>query len=99
MWHDRDEFISINRENIDPRMNISFKKTPYEVKWADTQHTPYDFNSVTKFEERVDLGTQSIWAICSTSLDSKRFLVLKIAPKNLLIMVTKTGEEVVRLKR
>ena len=67
VWHDRDEFISINRENIDPRMNISFKKTPYEVEWADTQHTPYDFNSVTKFEERADLGTQTIWAICSTS--------------------------------
>ena len=61
VWHDRDQFISINRKNIDPKKNIAFKIMPYGVEWADTQNTPYDFNSVTKFEERTDLGTQTIW--------------------------------------
>ena len=53
MRHDRDEFISINRDNIDPKMKIYFDKREYGVAGdypaggVDPQDTPYDFNSVT----------------------------------------------------
>ena len=58
MWHDRDEFISIHEENIDPKRKTDFDKRSYGVAGdhpvggVDTHHTPYDFNSAKKWEER-----------------------------------------------
>ena len=57
MRHDRDDFISINWENVDPRRVTDFEKRPYGIAGdhpdggVDTRHTPYDFNSV-KSEKR-----------------------------------------------
>ena len=52
--HDRDEFISINEDNIDPKRKTDFDKRSYGVAGdhpvggVDTHHTPYDFNSAKK---------------------------------------------------
>ena len=54
MRHDRDEFISINEENIDPDRKTEFDKRSYGVAGdhpvggVDTHHTSYDFNSAKK---------------------------------------------------
>ena len=54
MRHDRDEFISINEDNIDPTKRNDFVKRLYGVAGdhpvggVDTHHTPYDFNSAKK---------------------------------------------------
>ena len=52
--HDRDEFISINEDNIDPKRKTDFDKRSFGVAGdhpvggVDTHHTPYDFNSAKK---------------------------------------------------
>ena len=54
MRHDRDEFISINEDNIDPKRKTDFDKRSFGVAGdhpvggVDTHHTPYDFNSAKK---------------------------------------------------
>jgi len=46
--HDRDEFISINMDNIDPNRRTDFDKRSFGVAGdhpvggVDTHHTPYD---------------------------------------------------------
>ena len=68
MRHDRDEFISINEDNIDPTKRNDFVKRLYGVAGdhpvggVDTHHAPYDFDSAKKWKERVNLN--SSWKVC-----------------------------------
>ena len=52
MRHDRDDFIRVIEENIDPKMKNNFVKKPYgdagfhTAGSVDPEHTPYDVFSV-----------------------------------------------------
>ena len=59
MRHDRDNFIQVNEENIDPNLKNNFEKKLYgdagfhTVGSVDPKHTPYDVLSVIVCEKRV----------------------------------------------
>ena len=52
MWPDRDDFITLNEDNIAPDLKRNFEKRPYGDAEFHTsgsvnpQHTPYDVLSV-----------------------------------------------------
>ena len=52
MWHDRDEFIRVNEENIELKLKNNFEKREYgdagfqTAGSVDPKHTPYDVLSV-----------------------------------------------------
>ena len=57
--HDRDNFIRVNEENIDPKLRTNFEKRPYgdagfhTAGSVDPEHTPYDVLSVIVGEKRI----------------------------------------------
>ena len=67
MRHDRDDFIRVIEENIDPKMKNNFVKKPYgdagfhTAGSVDPEHTPYDVFSVIVWEKRMFL--ESIYAL------------------------------------
>ena len=56
--HDRDNFIQVNEENIDPNLKDNFVKRPYgdaafhTAGSVDPKHTPYDVLSAIVWEKR-----------------------------------------------
>ena len=58
MWHDRDKYIQLNEENIDPLIRHDFEKRIYGDPHffakgsVDTAHSPYDVSSAQSFEKR-----------------------------------------------
>ena len=57
VWPDRDDFIDVNWDQIDPEMRGNFEKRPYGDPGfhtegsVDPMHTPYDVLSAHKFWE------------------------------------------------
>ena len=60
MWHDRDKYIQLNEENIDPSKRNDFEKRIYGDPHffaegsVDTAHSPYDVSSAQSFEKRFE---------------------------------------------
>ena len=59
VWHDRDKYIHLNEENIDPLIRHDFEKRIYGDPHffaegsVDTAHSPYDVSSAQSFEKEV----------------------------------------------
>ena len=59
MWPDRDDFIEINEENIEPEMRSNFLKRPhgdadFGIKGSvNTEHSPYDVVSAQVLRKEV----------------------------------------------
>ena len=57
MRYDRDNFIRVNEDNIDPNLKKNFEKRPYGDAGfhtdgsVDPKHTPYDVLSVIVWEK------------------------------------------------
>ena len=57
--HDRDNFIHVNEDNIDPNLRNNFVKRPYgdagdhTAGSVDPKHTPYDVLSVIVWEKEL----------------------------------------------
>ena len=60
VWPDRDKYIQLNEENIDPLKRNDFEKRIYEDSdffaegSVDTAHSPYDVSSAQSFEKRCE---------------------------------------------
>ena len=69
--HDRDDFIHVNEENIEPNLVGNFEKRPYGDAGfhtdgsVDSEHTPYDVLSVIVCEKRFSFFLILFWALAS----------------------------------
>ena len=61
VWPDRDKYIQLNEENIDPLIRHDFEKRIYGDPHffakgsVDTAHSPYDVSSAQSLEKRCEI--------------------------------------------
>ena len=67
VWPDRDKYIQLNEENIDPLKRHDFEKRIYGDPHffakgsVDTAHSPYDVSSAQSFEKRCETLLFQLW--------------------------------------